>query len=421
MSTTDQPNDDQFIERMEYIGDLFFRKLRGGLDEQEQRTLDSWLSEQNPASRKFFEEMQDLEEIRKALRFLYEVDRPAALADVQKKIKGRPEAALRQADLVRPLWNPWLRRAAVAAVVLLFAGGVYWLTREHKPDLASLSPEQRFKSDPAPGGEHATLQLDNGQTIVLDSAANGEVASQGATRIVKQADGRLAYSARAAAPAGRIGYNRISTPRGGQYNVILPDGSKVWLNALSVIRFPTRFTGRQRRVELSGEAYFEVEKNAEMPFIVAVSSGSGGSAMEVDVLGTRFNIEAYSDEKAIRATLVDGLVKVKAGSDSTLLTPSRQGSKATDGSGRLLVSTADTSQVLAWKNGLFQFKDAPLETIMRQVSRWYDVDIIYEGKINQSFSGKIPRTVPASTLLKILESTGTVHFMTKEKKVMVLP
>ena len=211
--------------------------------------------------------------------------------------------------------------------------------------------------------------------------------------------------------------------------MVLPDGSKVWLNAASSLRFPTLFTGKERLVTLSGEAYFEIAANASMPFKVRVAAASaaaaGGKAGQpdpllIEVLGTSFDIEAYPDEQVRRATLLQGAIRVAAGKVQTVLQPGQQARLGPDGGDALQVVTpAKAEDVIAWKNGIFLFRDASIESIMQQVSRWYDVDITYEGKVEQAFFGKIPRDVPVSTLLKILESTGWVHFMIEGKKITV--
>jgi ferric-dicitrate binding protein FerR (iron transport regulator) len=203
---------------------------------------------------------------------------------------------------------------------------------------------------------------------------------------------------------------------------VLPDGSKVWLNAASSLRFPTGFAGHERKVELVGEAYFEVAKNAAMPFKVTVKPLPGNTAsapMEVEVLGTEFNINAYGDETDRRTTLIQGSVKITAGSGQSLLQPGQQARVNTGG--LQIMPGVDTDEVIAWKNGLFQFKEANIQSIMRQVSRWYDVEVEYNGNVNQLFFGKIPRRVPVSTVLKILESTGWAHFTIEGKKITVAP
>jgi ferric-dicitrate binding protein FerR (iron transport regulator) len=315
---------------------------------------------------------------------------------------------------------------AVAAVVGLVIGGAAVFTfikKKEKPVIAAIN--ERFKNDVAPGSGKAILELADGRRITLDSAANGQLVQQGSTRVIKAADGQLSYEAAAhRSPAAGIALNTVSTPRGGQYQVILPDGSKVWLNAASSLRFPTAFTGSERKVELTGEAYFEVADNAAMPFKVKMATVPGkpeGAAIEV--LGTHFNVMGYADEDVVKTTLLEGRVKVIPGGAHqswAILSPGQQASISPLLS-QASVHTVDTSEVIAWKNGLLQFREANIQSIMRQVSRWYNVEVVYEGKIEQQFYGKIPRRVPVSTVLKILESTGWVHFTINGKKITVAP
>ena len=253
-----------------------------------------------------------------------------------------------------------------------------------------------------PGSNKAILTLADGSTIILQSAINGIVAQQGNTKISKSADGQLVYKSLNEKPT-EVLINSIATPKGGQYQLVLSDGSIVWLNAASSLRFPAAFAGSERKVELSGEAYFEVAKNASMPFKVEVA-GKG----EVEVLGTHFNVNAYSDEATVNTTLVEGRVKVKAlaNRDSRIIAPGEQAQL--EGNGRISINKdADTEQAMAWKNGTFNFSHAELGVVMRQLSRWYDVDIKFEGPVSQrQFSGEIQRDLKLSQVLKLLEKNN---------------
>ena len=401
---------------MQKIGGLLFRRLRGDLSQSEEAVLREWLDQQDPAGREFFEQTTDEARIEEALRYLYGIDEDTALAEVLGRIQGGENRNGRRLLL----WKRPYRYAAAAAVLVLIAGASVLLIRtRNESNMALLPVAQRYRNDVFPGGDKALLELSDGSRITLDSASDGEVATQGTTRVLKLDNGALAYHAgtSAAGPQG-YGYNTISTPRGGQYQVLLPDGSKVWLNAASSLRFPTAFTGGERLVELTGEAYFQIASDASRPFKVHIPSTS----TEIHVLGTDFNVEAYAEEGAIRTTLIGGAVRVTASGKASVLKPGQQASVSLDSTGTLSVtSTAHTDDVIAWKNGLFKFEDAPIQSIMRQVSRWYDVNVVYNGRVDQQFIGTIPRQVPLSTLLKILESTGWVHFMIQGKKVIVMP
>jgi ferric-dicitrate binding protein FerR (iron transport regulator) len=256
--------------------------------------------------------------------------------------------------------------------------------------------------------------------VVLDSTNNGAITKQGNVTVIKLDDGQLSYKRSASTTSSTISYNTVSTPRGGQYQLVLTDGTKVWLNAASSLRFPTSFIGNDRRVEITGEAYFEVAHDNKKPFFVAVAD------MNVEVLGTHFNINAYPDERTIKTTLLEGAVKVESQNQSALLVPGEQArllnAPLEDGNRRLqTINHVDLEQVVAWKNGKFQFNQASVETIMRQVSRWYDVEVVFEGPIpDKRFNGKMYRNVNASQVLSILEEGG-IHFRIEGNKVTVTP
>ncbi|HEY0669740.1 MAG TPA: FecR domain-containing protein [Sphingobacteriaceae bacterium] len=315
----------------------------------------------------------------------------------------------------RKLIYNWTRIAA-AAVLILVTGGAFWFySYQNHPDKKKFSSNIKSRSqDLLPGGNKALLTLADGSQLVLDESNTGKLATQGNTEILKFEDGRLdySYSDKAGVQAAPL-YNTLSTPRGGQYQVVLPDGTRVWLNAASSLRYPASFTGKKRIVYLDGEAYFEVAKNAAKPFHVEVRG------LDVEVLGTHFNINAYHDESYAKTTLLEGAVKVKRGDVQKLLTPGQQA--VSGGSGPLKVIAADSDEVLAWKNGYFYFNKSTLPEIMRQLSRWYDVDIRYEGTIpDRIFGGEISRSSNASEVLKILE-LSKVHFRIEGKYIIVMP
>jgi ferric-dicitrate binding protein FerR (iron transport regulator) len=235
---------------------------------------------------------------------------------------------------------------------------------------------------------------------------------QGSAKVIKL-EGKLLYDL-GSEKAKQIVYNTISTPKGGQYQLELPDGSLVWLNASSSIYFPTSFIEKERRVEITGEAYFEVAKSADKPFIVSVNNS------EVQVLGTHFNINAYSDEEEVRTTLLEGSVKFVDGSNTSLLQPGQQSQLTKDRIVKV-ASNVDVNEVVSWKNGLFSFENAGIETIMRQLSRWYDVEIDYKGKTDDIFVAEMSRNIKLSDVLKALELTGRVKFEIDGKKIVVMP
>ncbi|MEO6289723.1 MAG: FecR domain-containing protein [Ginsengibacter sp.] len=314
---------------------------------------------------------------------------------------------------------PWLRYAAAAVLIIIVGSGTYWLLQLKVPAknaaIATYKEQiKETKNDLAPGGNKAVLTLADGSTIVLDDAENGLLTQQGNTKVLK-VNGKLAYNAENSKNS-EILYNTISTPRGGQYQIELPDGSHVWLNALSSLHFPTVFAGKERRVEVTGEAYFEVAKNAAMPFKVSIGAPSGDVG-EIEVLGTHFNIMAYNDEGEIKTTLLEGSIKINHDMKTVVIKPGQQA--RLQHQSIKVIDNVDIEEVLAWKNGYFQFNAASLQQVMRQIARWYDVDISYEGKVvERRFGGKISRGNNASEVLKVLE-LSKVKFRIEDKKIIV--
>jgi ferric-dicitrate binding protein FerR (iron transport regulator) len=328
----------------------------------------------------------------------------------------------RLAAKAAPEAKPWPYRMRVwipaALLVLAAAGTFFWASVRREKAVTRIKEAPSWQADIAPGGNKATLTLADGRNIVLDSTRNGAITRQGSAKVMKLDDGRLAYAARApmgsdAEPA-MVAYNILSTPRGGRYKVSLSDGSNVWLNAASSVRYPTVFSGKERVVEITGEAYFEVKKDPDMPFIVKVNGA------EVRVLGTDFNVMAYKDEEDWRTTLVNGAVIVREGSSTGVLKPGEQ-AVMRPSEGVKLAKDPDLEEALAWKNDLFSFNNADIHAVMRQLSRWYDVDISYEGNVVQHFNGDVPRAVNVSRVLKMLELTGGVHFRIEGKQIVVTP
>lgn len=308
-----------------------------------------------------------------------------------------------------------IKRIAVAAALLgiIILSTFLLLNRSRQQQLAKAeTSSHKFKDDVAPGGNKATLTLADGSVILLDDAKNGTLAQQGSSKVIKL-DGKVLYDL-ASQKTKQVFYNTISTPKGGQYQLELPDGSLVWLNASSSIHFPTSFVEKERRVEITGEAYFEVAKNAGKPFIVTVNNS------EVQVLGTHFNINAYSDEDELRTTLLEGAVKFVDGINTSFLQPGQQ-SQLTKDRGLKVVNDVDVDEVIAWKNGRFNFDNAGIETIMRQFARWYDVEIEYKGKTDDIFVAEMSRNIKLSDALKALELTGRVKFEIDGKKIVVMP
>jgi transmembrane sensor len=257
------------------------------------------------------------------------------------------------------------------------------------------------------------LTLADGSQIMLDSAANGVLAQQGNTNIVKQQDGQLSYNSKGI-PEAAIAYNTLTTPPGGQYKLTLPDGSKVWLNAASSIKYPTAFIGNTRQVETTGEVYFEIAKDASKPFKVLQNE------MEVEVLGTHFNINGYIDEAVFRTTLLEGSIKITTPKGNDILKPGQQAQVQKTGVVKI-INDADLEETMAWKDGNFYFENSDIYTVMRQIARWYDVDVTYKGTVSKHFLGTISRNVNLSQVLSMLQQTGEVKFKIEGRKVIVMP
>jgi hypothetical protein len=346
--------------------------------------------------------------------------------DVRVRIKTRlllaieqePQETKPQTGLATVMGSP--RRIGyyvrwIAAAVTLFAvsgtGLYFWKAHKSRQAACCVPAVVISHNDPQPGGNKATLLLGDGSVVNLGAAKNGVIRKVAGTLIDKQ-DGQLRYNVSAADLAPEM--NTIQTPRGGQYQVILPDGTKVWLNAASSLTYPTAFNGAGREVRLNGEAYFEVAGYKDKPFKVMVGN------MQVNVLGTHFNVMAYEDEKAISTTLLEGAVKVTSGGASHLLKPGQEG-RLDRSSDAFSLMEVNADEAVAWKNGVFQFGGASIETVMREIVRWYDVDVEYQGRTDEHFRGTISRDVNASEVLKMLELAGAVHFAVDKKKIIVKP
>nr|WP_121269566.1 FecR family protein [Pedobacter schmidteae] len=307
--------------------------------------------------------------------------------------------------------------AAVAVLMTLSAGLFFYLSHDTKVMEEAAGMAQ---ATIIPGGNKATLTLANGKIIDLTAAHTGNVGVQSGIHITKTADGQLIYrvaETSAVEDPQRIAYNTIATPKGGQYQILLPDGSRVWLNAASSLRYPAQInSSRERRVELNGEAYFEIAKADRKPFIVATAE------QEVMVLGTHFNVKSYADDGSTKTTLLEGSVQVKAkvnGISVVILKPGQQSELKQDG---IKVVAVEAEDEIDWKNGDFVFKEENLESMMRKIARWYDVQIVYQENVpkNITLEGLVSRSKSIGEVLAIIESTGKVHFKIEGRKINVL-
>lgn len=367
---------------------LIQKYLSGEANEEEKRQVEQWYESFDASNLEFAAEDVDKanESGARSLKMIRE-------KIVEGRLAEAPPASTRKVLGIR-------QRLVAAAAVLLLVSSLVYLLIDKANDRGFAVAMQATRPDIQPGGNRAILTLGNGRKIVLDSSHPGVISVQGGMKVVKINSGLLAYNGKpvaggASPESGRqVEYNTIATPRGGQYQIVLPDGTKVWLNAASSIRFPTAFAGKERDVRITGEAYFEVAQDPGKPFRVMVND------MMVQVLGTRFNINAYTDEAAIRTTLLQGAVKVvgngAAGKrQSVILEPGEQAQLSAEDK-ITLVSNVNVNEVIAWKNNLFWFENSDVKEVMKQLSKWYNVDITIDGNISDLFTGSIPRNMTFS-------------------------
>lgn len=381
--------------------ELFNRLLQGNLSPEEANRMVSMLakSEQDPEMRELLQkqlerQLQPDPEVISSL----EARLPAILAG------GTPAPII-------PFYKKALFRYVVAASVL-FMLAISWYLAEQKA-----MPEERVttvqqKASLPPGHHGAILTLDDNSTVLLDSLNNGVIATQNGTDILLS-KGRVIYTGTGKTSTA-ITYNTMTTPRGRQFQLTLPDSSKVWLDAASSIRFPTVFTGTTREVEITGEVYFEVARDPARPFRVKISN----TDKQIEVLGTHFNVDGYAPADMISTTLFDGSVKVNNGSQSTTIKP---GEQAQSGRQNRVIANVNLRKVLAWKNGVFDFTDLKLEEVMKQLERWYDIEVEYEKGIPPfEFVGKMSRELSLDEVLRGLE-ISEVHFEIKGRRLIVKP
>ncbi|POY37932.1 anti-sigma factor [Solitalea longa] len=329
-----------------------------------------------------------------------EASREFILAHIAE-VSGKPKSA--------KVVNLWSRiTVASAAAVAIIAIGIWFFRTSPQPE--GMKNPNYAKNDVAPGKQGATLTLSNGKKIRLSEAINGELANEAGVIITKAADGQLVYEIKNTPDENKI--NTINTANGETYQVRLPDGTAVWLNAGSSLTYATNLLQNGKRtVTLTGEGYFEVAKDKAHPFVV--SSGN----QEVEVLGTHFNMNAYADEPVRKTTLLEGSIKLTSDNISEILSP---GEQAVSQNGKLNVQAVDAELAVAWKYNKFVFDSQQITEIMRMVARWYDVEVIYNGPIPEDlYSGTVSRFDQVSGVLRILESSGGVHFKIEGRKIYV--
>lgn len=391
------PYSDEKAHRIAY---LVLGYLRKTLTEAEHDELDAWV-EASDENMLLFEELTDERNIDANIAWMQSVQTEEALEKTKKRLQFSVPARNRK----RRVW-PF-----IAAAALLIAIVAIYLVQPEKTNNIP-EPNQLANNDVSPGGNKATLTLSNGTVVNLDEKGEGIIQDKTGTKIEKKEDGLLMYEK--LYETKESSYNTLSIPRGGQYAVTLSDGTKVWLNALSSLKYPEQFRDSLRVVELSGEAYFEVAKDKEHPFIVKMPDHE-----QVKVLGTHFNISSYSDEEAKKITLLEGSVLVSSKNDRLQLTPGQQ---AGIRNGAMeLEKNPSIEAATGWKDGKFVFRDADIYSIMRQAERWYDVNVIYRATSSEHFNFSISRNEPLSKILHLLQLTGKIHFKIENKSVYVLP
>ena len=373
------------------------RYLAGEATSDERRFLESyydfWGHEKDPLDQLLTEEKKLLEEQMQA----------NILAGIEPKAK------------VRHLWSTPFKISVAAAILIVCLVSIY--PTFHKKDRKQVVDQPvAAQKDVPPGSNKAILTLAGGQIINLDDAKSGELAKQAGISITKSSKGELVYTITKNGPSDSASsINKIETPNGGQYQVILPDGTHVWLNAASSLTYPVSFSGTERKVSLKGEGYFEVARNVKKPFKVEVDGQT-----EVKVLGTHFNINAYPGESAMKTTLLEGAVLLRSNDHSATLAAGQQAQVKNSGNQINLVDHVDLDQAIAWKNGFFSINSASLDMIMKQVERWYDVKVVYKEDVQAEFVAKLPRDLPLSKLLHLLELTKQVHFKVEGNSIEII-
>jgi ferric-dicitrate binding protein FerR (iron transport regulator) len=376
------------------INELAEKLAKGTISKEESAYFERWYADFNDEEVRVGRERHGSEE---ALR-------TSMLSGIYRKIDARSGRHNRRSSLYT------LVKAAAAVLLLIGAAYFFHYRKTPTPRLA-----QSDIQDIAPGGNKATLTLANGATIILNDVHKGQVASQGNSKIIKVNNGLVAYhTAASGGEAPGVAYNTLTVPRGGQFKLVLADGTRVWLNSASSIRYPTAFTGADRTVRITGEAYFEVAKNSLQPFRVLADR------MTVSVLGTHFNIMAYPDEPAAKVTLLEGAVNVKSKGNTVRLKPGEQ--LLLDPSGGMrTVDGINLQGVISWTHDQFWLNGGDIHTIMREISRWYNVDVVIKGNIPEHFEGYIPRDVNVSKIFEVLQQTNLLDYTIQNNKIIVSP
>ena len=388
-------------ERDIYVAGLIGKLLNGDISPDEHLWLKNWIDE-SEANRELFNKLTDPDYLEKQLKYWNTIDNNAAWGKLQGKLEKK--------ETSHPFKHQSLLKYAAAVILLLTVSVLIYRNNYKEPKkLVNKIAQESIN----PGTNHAILILNDGQKVTLKKHAKISLNEKDGTAVSNQND-VLTYkqNGQGADAEQKLTYNTIMVPKGGEYQLILADGSKVWMNSASTLKYPTAFSGKERKVYLTGEAYFEVAKNAAMPFIVKTSKA------EVQVLGTHFNVMAYDDEANCKTTLLEGSVRVQSSAIINVIRPGQQAIINSQGQQKI-TSDINIDEEIAWKNGFFIFKDAGIKGIMQQASRWYDLDVVYEGDIPEiQFNGKMSRKVDFYGFVNILKYAG-LHFNIKGKTVTI--
>jgi transmembrane sensor len=416
------------MDDADYLAALLLKQLRQEITDEELQYLERWKAA-HPSNARVYDRVNDSEQLMADLTSMKQVDMDGWWQKISTQITPIKRTV--------PFYRQWYTYAA-AAVVLIVAGVLTW--QYWQPEKMPATVTEKYIPaivDVQPGGNKATLTLSNGTVIDLGKADSGKLAQEGNVHVVKQKEGEIRYERKGDVDTQQgIVWNTLNTPRGGQYSLVLPDGSKVWLNAASSIKYPTQFSANERRVMITGEAYFDVVSSRpgskKLPFIVNVQSVAGAGVAEVEALGTSFNIMAYDDETAVTTTLLNGKVKISAlqspkGESNAfkLLAPGQQAQiphMTVAGKEPIkVIDLVEAEEVLGWKNGLVSLQNADIRTIMRMISRWYNIEVTYEAQApGYTFTGTLPLKENLSAVIKVLEFNG-VRFKLEQNKLIVLP
>lgn len=416
-----------------YIGRLIAKKFQGQLNESESDDLEHWanLSSENLDLLRTLTSMESLA----SDLSLYDSYQENELCErlESKLLNDSAVEGIPVLKATRKSYSIWKRWAAAAAFMVVFAGAAWWLSRTPSNMQNHDIAEEQHIQEILPGKDGALLTLADGRQVTLDTMTNGVLENKDGVEVTI-ANGQLLYTFQGLAqedtPQKGELYHTISTPKGRQFQIILPDGTKVWLNAASSLRYPTVFGNDERRVDITGEAYFEVSRNARVPFHVQVNG-----LAQVEVLGTAFNINAYGDEASMKATLVNGSVRVKRldnqhsasllpGQQAVLSEKSALGGTAASNllNGIAITNNADIEKVLAWKNGLFNFEGTTLTEMMKQLERWYDIEVVYKNNPPEiHFSGEMSKDIPLADLLEAMKKMRLNFKLEEGRRLIVSP